>query len=220
MYTRTETVFTFSAKLKKDLSGVDVTRIRSPHWLFSSYSARSTSPAATATNQGADTLKSDALARRAVLSCCGVARLGLLCAAFASPQLLPELQEWLRQLGRCKCSPIQAQWGDATARRNSTTLGAASLSVCSQPQGGTNSMQATTLETFQCPSRWCKKATCLVVMPPSYPWKEHRKAEKTGRGGKNGGSRLVAFSKREVSLNENSAVQSISVRMCFCCFNQ
>ncbi len=49
-------------------------------------------------------------------------------AAFTLLQLLQE------QLGRCKCSPMQTQCGNATARWGRTTLVAALLGVCSQPQ--------------------------------------------------------------------------------------
>ncbi len=81
------------------------------------------------------TLESDALLRRAAPSCWCVALLGLCWAGFVLSQLLWE------QFGQHKCSPtpaaasIQTQWGDATARRGSMTLVAASLGVCSQPQG-------------------------------------------------------------------------------------
>ncbi len=44
-------------------------------------------------------------------------------AAITSPQPLWE------QLGRCKCSPMQTQWGDATAQWGSTTQ----RSVCPHP---------------------------------------------------------------------------------------
>ncbi len=57
-------------------------------------------------SKGADTLKSDALAPRAALSCCGIAPLGLYWVAFASPQPLPE------QLGQYKSSPMLTQWGN------------------------------------------------------------------------------------------------------------
>ncbi len=64
--------------------------------------------------------------RRAVASCCCVALLGQHWAAFASPQPL--------QLGQQNSTLHKTQWGDATAQRNSTTLVAASLGRCSQPQ--------------------------------------------------------------------------------------
>ncbi len=64
---------------------------------------------------------------QSVPSCCCVAPLGQHWAAFVLPQPFPE---WL---GRHNSS-IQTQWGDATARRGSTTLVAASLRLCSQPK--------------------------------------------------------------------------------------
>ncbi len=65
--------------------------------------------------EGANTLKRDVLPHRAAPSCCCVPLLGQHWTAFAT------------------ATSKQTQWGDATARRGSTLV-AASLRVCSQPE--------------------------------------------------------------------------------------
>ena len=76
-------------------------------------------------DKGADTLKRDVLSRHAVVSPHWV------CIGLLLHRPYHSRSSW----GNATATSIQTQWGNATARWGSTTLVAASLGMCSQPQG-------------------------------------------------------------------------------------